>query len=70
MPLLKGKSNIGNNIKELTGTGRPYKQSLAIALKTAGENNKPGAKLKKSIKSSDKMALGGTIRKSGRRSID
>ena len=36
MPLKSGKSNIGNNISELEGTGRPYAQALAIALKTAG----------------------------------
>jgi hypothetical protein len=35
MPLKKGKKNIGPNIKELESTGRPYNQSLAIALKTA-----------------------------------
>jgi hypothetical protein len=36
MPLKSGKSNIGSNISELEGTGRPYRQALAIALKTAG----------------------------------
>jgi hypothetical protein len=40
MPLLKGKQNIGRNIKELEGAGRPYKQSLAIALKVAGIKKK------------------------------
>ena len=35
MPLKSGKKNIGPNIKELESTGRPYKQSLAIALKKA-----------------------------------
>jgi hypothetical protein len=47
MPLLKGKGNIGSNIKELKESGRGYKQSLAIALKTAGESKEPGSKLKK-----------------------
>ncbi len=32
MPLLKGKKNIGRNIKELEATGRPVKQAKAIAL--------------------------------------
>lgn len=42
MPLLPGKSNIGKNITELeqpsahAPQGRPYRQALAIALKTAG----------------------------------
>jgi hypothetical protein len=39
MPLKKGRKNIGENIEELERTGRPYKQALAIALKTA--NVKP-----------------------------
>lgn len=46
MPLLKGKKNIGANIKELEQTGRPFKQSLAIALKTASVTKKK--KVKKS----------------------
>jgi hypothetical protein len=38
MPLKKGKSKkaISKNIKELIHTGRPQKQAVAIALKTAG----------------------------------
>ena len=36
MPLLKGKKNIGADIKELEATGRPRKQSIAIALRVAG----------------------------------
>ena len=35
MPLKRGRANIGANITELENTGRPYKQALAIALKTA-----------------------------------
>lgn len=35
MPLLKGKANIGKNIRELKGTGRPFKQAVAIALQKA-----------------------------------
>ena len=34
MPLLKGKKNIGPNIKTEEGTGKPYRQALAIALST------------------------------------
>ncbi len=36
MPLKPGKENLGYNIKELSGTGRPHDQVLAIALKEAG----------------------------------
>ena len=32
MPLPGGKKNIGSNIAELRGTGRPEKQAIAIAL--------------------------------------
>ena len=32
MPLLKGKKNIGRNIRELKATGRPQAQAVAIAL--------------------------------------
>lgn len=35
MPLLKGKKNVGKNIKELKKTGRSHKQAVAIALKQA-----------------------------------
>ncbi len=44
MPLLSGKKNIGKNIKELESTGRPQKQSIAIALDKA---RKSGAKVTK-----------------------
>lgn len=54
MPLKKGSSNkvVGSNIKELMSTGRPQKQAVAIALKTAGKSKnvskvspgKPGPK--------------------------
>lgn len=50
VPLFKGKKNIGRNIAELEGTGRPHKQAIAIALKEAGESRKPGYKLKRAIK--------------------
>lgn len=44
MPLAKGSSNatVSKNIKELKQTGRPQKQAVAIALKTAGKSNKKG----------------------------
>lgn len=44
MPLLKGKSNIGRNIRELEQHGsrpRSHKQILAIALHTAYGDQKP-----------------------------
>lgn len=49
MPLKKGKSKstIGKNIKELEESGRPAKQSIAIALSKARES---GAKIPKKRK--------------------
>ena len=35
MPLLKGKKNIGTNIKTEEAAGKPHRQALAIALSTA-----------------------------------
>ena len=35
MPLLKGKKNIGKNIKTEMARGRPKKQAIAIALNFA-----------------------------------
>lgn len=35
MPLLKGKKNIGHNIKEEESSGKGKKQSIAIALNVA-----------------------------------
>ena len=32
MPLLKGKKNIGKNIKTKLASGKPKKQAIAIAL--------------------------------------
>lgn len=46
MPLLKGKKNVGHNIKKLEEEGRPQKQAVAIALKTAGLS-KPKSKRRK-----------------------
>ena len=39
MPLKKGKGQevISSNIKELVETGRPVKQAVAIAMRTAGK---------------------------------
>lgn len=47
MPLLKGKKNVGKNIKELESTGRPKNQSIAIALNVA---RKSGANIPKKKK--------------------
>jgi hypothetical protein len=44
MPLLKGKKNIGTNIKTEISAGKPRRQAIAIALNVA---RKSGAKIKK-----------------------
>lgn len=36
MPLLKGKSEIGHNVKEMEAAGHPKKQAVAAALREAG----------------------------------
>ena len=46
MPLLKGKKNIGKNIKE-EEKSHPHKQAVAIALNVA---RKSGAKIPKKCK--------------------
>ena len=38
MPLLKGESNIGHNIKAEQSAGKPHKQAVAIALSVAGKS--------------------------------
>jgi len=42
MPLQKGSSQtvVSNNIRKEVASGRPVKQSIAIALKTAGKSPK------------------------------
>lgn len=40
MPLKRGKSNIGSNIRELRKSGRPQKQAIAIALSKAGKSKR------------------------------
>ncbi len=40
MPLLKGKKNVGKNIKTEMAAGKPQKQSIAIALSVAKRNKK------------------------------
>lgn len=44
MPLKKGSSQkvITSNIRELINSGKPYKQSIAIALNEAGKSKKKG----------------------------
>ncbi len=44
MPLLKGKKNIGHNIKVEQESGKPHKQAIAIALNVA---RKSGTKIPK-----------------------
>jgi hypothetical protein len=48
MPLKKGSSKkvVSYNIKELRESGRPEKQSIAIAMSKAGKSNKPKEKKK------------------------
>lgn len=55
MPLLEGKKNIGKNIRELKESGRPHKQSVAIALDVA---RKGGAKIPKK----NRMSSDGVVR--------
>lgn len=40
MPLLKGKKNIGKNIKTEMGAGKPRRQAIAIALNVAGKSKR------------------------------
>ena len=42
MPLKKGKSDkvVSENIRELKSSGRPQKQAIAIALRSAGKSRK------------------------------
>lgn len=42
MPIIKGssKETISKNISELRHSGKPEKQSIAIAMKEAGKSNK------------------------------
>ncbi|MBE3091475.1 MAG: hypothetical protein IMZ42_04040 [Candidatus Atribacteria bacterium] len=52
MPLLKGKKNIGKNIKTEMAHGKPQKQAVAIALDVARRSgaNIPKKKSKKKKK--------------------
>lgn len=40
MPLIKGKKNIGKNIKIEMAHGKPRKQAIAIALNVAGKSRR------------------------------
>lgn len=46
MPLVKGKSRaaVSANIRTERAAGRPPKQAIAIALRTAGKARKPATK--------------------------
>jgi hypothetical protein len=52
MPLKRGysKSTIGHNISEMTKAGRPRKQAVAAALRTADEAARKAGKPSKSPK--------------------
>ena len=57
MPLLKGKKNIGKNIKTEEAAGKPHDVAVAIALNTANVPKKKSAKKKsKRGKSNGKKA--------------
>lgn len=45
MPLRKGKRAIGRNLRTLRAEGRPPRQALAIALRTAGVERAPGRRV-------------------------
>lgn len=53
MPLLPGKANIGRNLTELeqpsahAPRGHPYRQALAIALKTAGVTTRAAVRVRR-----------------------
>ena len=40
MPLLKGKANVGRNIKTEEAAGKQRKQAIAIALNVAGKSRR------------------------------
>ena len=46
MPLLKGKKNIGSNIKTEMAEGKPQKQAVTIALNVAGKSKQKKTKKK------------------------
>ena len=47
MPLLKGRKNIGKNIKTEMAHGKSHRQAIAIAMKVAGISKKKKGKKKK-----------------------
>jgi hypothetical protein len=42
MPLLKGKKNVGTNIKTEMAAGKPQRQAVAIAINVAKKGKKNG----------------------------
>ena len=50
MPLLKGKENIGRNIKTEMKAGRPKKQAIPIAMSVAGLSKKKKGYSKDTVK--------------------
>lgn len=57
MPLEKGSSNetVGHNIKTEMAHGKPQKQAVAIALKTAGKSKYDSVKLDACVRLADSL---------------
>ncbi len=55
MPLMRGSSKhvISENIRELRNSGRPEKQSIAIAFSEAGKSKKPPKRRKTDVNDHD-----------------
>ena len=60
MPLLKGKENIGHNIKVEEQAGKPKAQAEAIALRTAGVPKAKDAQPQTASVASSGLPGGGT----------
>lgn len=60
MPLKSGnsKSTVSSNISELSHSGYPIKQAIAIAMSKAGKGKKKKSKKKKSFKPKSMSMLG------------
>jgi|APFre7841882654_1041346.scaffolds.fasta_scaffold17262_4 hypothetical protein len=60
MPLTPGKSKrvVSENIREMIGSGKPQRQAVAIALKSAGRARLPkaGKKVRRAMRKVSKLA--------------